>query len=152
MCAIYFFYYYFFQNSGAPNDNFPLNALKTLLRLSWVLQISKNAFEAPLIVRRAKSEALDNIYNLLILNIKSCKAKRRRQRDRGTHSDDGFLKYIQNTFLAIHKVLLALQKCILRGAINRYLSVRPFQGNLSLFEITRNPDLFSRKFQVQFNG
>ena len=37
MCAIYFFYYYFFQNSGAPNDNFPLNALKTLLRLSWVL-------------------------------------------------------------------------------------------------------------------
>ena len=32
-------------------------------------------------------------------------------------SDDGFLKYIENTFLAIHKVLLALQKCILRGAI-----------------------------------
>ena len=31
--------------------------------------------------------------------------------------NDGFLKYIENTFLAIHKVLLALQKCIPRGAI-----------------------------------
>ena len=40
MCAISFFYYYYFQNSGAPNDDFPLNALKTHLRLSRVLSIS----------------------------------------------------------------------------------------------------------------
>ena len=67
--------------------------------------------------------------------------------------NDGFLKYIENTFLVIHKVLLALQKCILSGAI-KFVSVRPFQGNLSLliFEITRNSELFSRKFQLQFNS
>ena len=34
------------------------------------------------IVSRAKSEALDNIYSLLKQNIKSCNAKRRRQRER----------------------------------------------------------------------
>ena len=38
---------------------------------------------------------------------------------------DGFLKYIENTFLAIHKVLLALYKCILSGGI-KLVSVRPF--------------------------
>ena len=32
MCAISFYYYYYFQNSGAPNDVFPLNALKTLFK------------------------------------------------------------------------------------------------------------------------
>ena len=31
-----FYYYYYFQNSGAPNDDFLLNALKTHLRLSRV--------------------------------------------------------------------------------------------------------------------
>ena len=39
--------------------------------------------------------------------------------------NDGFLKYIENTFLAIHKVLLALYKCILSGGI-KFVSVRPF--------------------------
>ena len=39
--------------------------------------------------------------------------------------NDGFLKYIENTFLAIHKVLLALQKCIFSGA-KKFFSVRPF--------------------------
>ena len=34
MCAIYFYFYCYFQNSGADNDDFLLNALKTLLRLS----------------------------------------------------------------------------------------------------------------------
>ena len=34
------------------------------------------------IVSRAKSEALDNIYSFLKQNIKSCNAKRRRQRER----------------------------------------------------------------------
>ena len=61
--------------------------------------------------------------------------------------NDSFLKYIENTFLAIYNVLLALQKCILSGAINWYLSVRPFQGNLRLFEITRNSELFSENFR-----
>ena len=39
MCAIsfYYYYYYYSQNSRAPNDDFPLNALKTHLRLSRVL-------------------------------------------------------------------------------------------------------------------
>ena len=32
--------------------------------------------------------------------------------------NDGFLKYIENAYAAIHKVLLALRKCILSGAIN----------------------------------
>ena len=40
--------------------------------------------------------------------------------------NDGFLKYIENTLLAIHNVLSALYICILSGAINWYLSVRPF--------------------------
>ena len=30
---------------------------------------------------------------------------------------DCFLKYFENTFVAIHKILLALWKCILSGAI-----------------------------------
>ena len=44
---IYFFFgydYYYFQNSGASNDDFFLNAFKTLLRLFRVIKISKNAF------------------------------------------------------------------------------------------------------------
>ena len=40
--------------------------------------------------------------------------------------NDGFLKCIQNAFLAIHNVLLALYKCLLSGAINWSLSVRQF--------------------------
>ena len=36
--------YYYFQNSGASNDDFFLNAFKTLLTLSRVIKISKNAF------------------------------------------------------------------------------------------------------------
>ena len=32
MYAISFYYYYYFQNSGAPNDVFPLNAFKTLFK------------------------------------------------------------------------------------------------------------------------
>ena len=35
------------------------------------------------------------------------------------------LKYIENTFCT-YKVLSAEKKCILSGAINWYLSVRPF--------------------------
>ena len=47
MCAIFFFIgyvYYYFENSGASNDDFFLNAFKTLLTLSRVTKISKNAF------------------------------------------------------------------------------------------------------------
>ena len=33
--------YYYFENSGASNDDFFLNALKTLLRLSRVIKISE---------------------------------------------------------------------------------------------------------------
>ena len=36
--------YYYFENSGASNDDFFLNAFKTLLTLSRVIKISKNAF------------------------------------------------------------------------------------------------------------
>ena len=36
--------YYYFQNSGASNDDFFLNAFKTLLRLSRVIKISENPF------------------------------------------------------------------------------------------------------------
>ena len=40
MCKISFYYYYYYsQNSGAPNDDFPLNALKTHLWLSRVISI-----------------------------------------------------------------------------------------------------------------
>ena len=35
-----------------------------------------------IVLARAKSEALDNIYSLLKQNIDSCKAMRRRQRER----------------------------------------------------------------------
>ena len=42
---IFFGYdYYYYQNSRASNDDFFLNAFKTLLRLSRVIKISKNAF------------------------------------------------------------------------------------------------------------
>ena len=47
MCAIMFFLnydFYYFQNSGASNDDFFLNAFKTLLRQSRVIKVSKNAF------------------------------------------------------------------------------------------------------------
>ena len=45
-CAIFFwgYDYYSFQNPGASKDDFFLNALKTLLTLSRVIKISKNAF------------------------------------------------------------------------------------------------------------
>ena len=45
---VFFFFigydYYYFQNSGASNDDFFLNAFKTLLTLPRVIKISKNAF------------------------------------------------------------------------------------------------------------
>ena len=48
MCAMFFgggYDYHYFQNSGASNDDFFLSAfIKTLLRLSRVIKISKNAF------------------------------------------------------------------------------------------------------------
>ena len=66
MCAIsfyyyYYYYYYYSQNSGAPTGDFPLNALKTHLRLSRVLLIEKCILNSAYInlVRRAKSEAND---------------------------------------------------------------------------------------------
>ena len=67
MCAIsfyyyyYYYYYYYSQNSRAPNDDFPLNALKTHLRLSRVLLTEKCILNSAYInlVRRAKSEAND---------------------------------------------------------------------------------------------
>ena len=40
-----------------------------------------------IVLARAKSEALDNIYSLLKQNIKSCNAKRRRQRERGKNNN-----------------------------------------------------------------
>ena len=55
----YYYYYYYSQNSGAPNDDFPLEALKTHLRLSRVLLIEECILNSAYInlVRRAKSEA-----------------------------------------------------------------------------------------------
>ena len=76
------------------------------------------------LVKRAKREALDNTDSLLILNIKSCNAVSSEGNETGA-PNDGFLKNIENTFLAIHKVLLALWKCIPSGAI-KFVSVRPF--------------------------
>ena len=64
---------------------------------------------------------------------------------------NGFLKYIENTYLAIHKVLLALQKCILGGAI-KFVSQR--SAILGKHESFRNYKVFriiSQKFQMQFN-
>ena len=59
--------------------------------------------------------------------------------------NDCFLKYFENAFVAIYKVLLALQKCI-KWRYKICISVfgRSW-GNLSLFKITRNSELFSRK-------
>ena len=45
--------------------------------------------------------------------------------------------------------VLDLQKYILSGAIE-FISLRSSLGNLSLFEITRTSELFSRKMQMQF--
>ena len=62
----YYYYYYYSQNSGAPNYDFPLNALKTHLRLSRVLLTEKCILNNAYInlVRRAKSEANDLILNM----------------------------------------------------------------------------------------
>ena len=51
----------------------------------------------------AKSEALDNIYSLFKQNIKSCNAKRRRQRRRTVKTTIGLnskkaILYVQHTF------------------------------------------------------
>ena len=61
MRDIFYYYYYYSQNSGAPNDDFPLNALKTHLRLSRVLLTEKCILNSAYIdlVRRAKSKAND---------------------------------------------------------------------------------------------
>ena len=47
--------------------------------------------------------------------------------------NDGFLKYIENTFLAIHKVLLALEKRILSGAIKFVSQCSAILGGLESF-------------------
>ena len=59
MRDIFSYYHYYSQNSGAPNDDFPLNAFKIHLRLSRVLLIGKCILNSAYInlVRRAKSEA-----------------------------------------------------------------------------------------------
>ena len=55
-------------------------------------------------------------------------------------------KYIKNTFLDYPAgVLLDVYKCILSCAM-KFVSVRSFSENLSLFEIERALVLFSRKF------
>ena len=58
---IFYYYYYYSQNSGVPNNDFPLNALKTHLRPFRVLLIEKCILNSAYInlVRRAKSEAND---------------------------------------------------------------------------------------------
>ena len=65
--------------------------------------------------------------------------------------NDRFLLNALKTLFSVPRVLLDLQKCILSGAI-KFVSVRSSQGNLSLLEITRASELFSRKFQMQFNA
>ena len=65
--------------------------------------------------------------------------------------NDRFLLNALKTLFSVPRVLLDLQKCILSGAI-KFGSVRSSQGNLSLSEITRASELFSRKFQMQFNA
>ena len=54
---------------------------------------------------RAKSEALDNIYGLFKQNIKSCNAKRRRQRRRTVKTTIKLAKkatlHVQHTFIYI---------------------------------------------------
>ena len=51
----------------------------------------------------------------------------------------------------LSRALLYIQKCILSSAI-KFVSVRSYQGNLSLFEITRALVLFSRQFQLQLHS
>ena len=60
--------------------------------------------------------------------------------------NDCFLKYFENTLVAIHKVLLALSKCILSGALKFASQCSAILEELESFEITRNSELFSRKF------
>ena len=51
----------------------------------------------------------------------------------------------------LSRALLDIQKCILSSAI-KFVSVRSYQGNLSLFEITRALlFVFSRQFQLQLH-
>ena len=51
----------------------------------------------------------------------------------------------------LSRALLYIQKCILSSAI-KFVSVRSYQGNLSLFEITRAlVFIFSRQFQLQLH-
>ena len=47
--------------------------------------------------------------------------------------NNGFLKYIENTFLSIHEVLLALQKCILSGTVKFVCQCSAISGELESF-------------------
>ena len=58
--------------------------------------------------------------------------------------NDGFLLNSLKTLFSLSRVLLDIQKCILSGTINLYPFGHP-RGNSSLFEISRNSILFSRK-------
>ena len=89
MCAISFFLFLLFSKLRGTQRRFPPKCIENTFKAvqsSLDLQncILSGANTGIDLVRRAKSEALDNIYSLLLLNIKSCNTKRRRQRDRGT--------------------------------------------------------------------
>ena len=56
---------------------------------------------------RAKSEALDNIFRLFKQNIKSCDAKRRRQRERWKHNNRWFSRYVIAAMLVDGKQKIA---------------------------------------------
>ena len=114
----------------------------------------------------AKSEALDNIYSLLILNIKSCNAKRRRQPDRGTQRRfphihwKHFFSYSLSTFSSIEMHSKRNYKIGIRSAILgelesfrnyeefRIIFSKNFRCNLTYYEGDNFSDSFFHHFFV----